>query len=223
MQAAVSGLYHWDSTAAAGHRNGGIPQGLQGADLHDPLRCGRRYHPAPSPARILFHGVALFLSDPFCLLRTVEGADGLCWVLEGRVLLIHHHLRHHGDHRDVPAPPHQLCPKLLLQDISDKSLTHGITYIKGHNRRLLRRCFRGQNDPPHLRAVSMHHCHFIAAAADIRQYFCRPLHHHGLRLRSGRQIFILQRIAAQRHYDPRWPAHRVATKIALMACIRFSA
>ena len=72
-------------------------------------------------------------------------------------------------------------------------------------------------------AISVDDGQLIPGYRQLGQLLGGALEHLVLRLGGGGELFVLQGVAPQGHHHFGGPPHRVATRMALMACIRFSA
>ena len=136
---------------------------------------------------------------------------------------VHHHLSHHRHNRDVLTLGPQGGGEGLLDVVADIPLAHSPAHVKGHGGRHVTGGLAGQEDAPHLGAVSVDDGQFIPGHRQLGQLRGGALEHLMLRLGGGGELLVLQGVAPQGHHHFGGPPHRVATRMARMACIRFSA
>ena len=139
LEVVALGLVDRDAAAAAGHHHqSGVHHVADGLNLDDGLGLGRGHHTAVAPARVLNDVIAPLSHHFVGLLLGHEGADGLCGVLEGRVVPVYFHLGQHGGHALGDAAIQQLLPQRILEIIADIPLAHGHADGEGAGDVLLR-------------------------------------------------------------------------------------
>ena len=132
------------------------------------------------------------------------------------------------DHWDAAAALFQRLAELLLQLVADIALAHGAANVEGHGRSYVRCCLGGQEDAPHLGSVAVDEGQLIARLGERGEVFGRALGDLQLRLSRGREGLSSRALppratTALVHGFIGRPPYSVATRTALMVCMRFSA
>ncbi len=194
-----------------------LEQPLDRAQLEDPLRLGRRDDAPPRLAVLLEHP-RFVGGQPIRVRLRIDGPDEFRRVLEGRVGGIDFDHREHRRHRPLER---QDVAELLLDHVTDHPFGLRAEHVERIGLDLLIRCAL-QREQADLRPVAVPHDELMLHR-DGRERFRGGSDVEPLVLRRHRLAAAEQCVAAERCYHEHDQSPSVATRMALMVCMRFSA